>query len=352
MNNIRDLMNVSTTTSVRITAPEVYSYTDVVDGGTQMLAENGEATDIGFKTKENSWAVCRIAAKLPLSKRYIKTNGINWVVNYLANRLPKFVRVKEDFQLLFGDGSGNNCSGFTKDAQTLSLDRATYAATAISSVATWNGGTQALITFAAAHGMRSGDNLTIADATATSYNATHKSVIVVDATKVIINLTYVAEADTSAWTGSSASKWKLSIESAQLFDLLSVAKSELHTAEYEATGAILNPADFDGLGLIKATDNQYVGVSRDAFGRANINGMPIAVTNAMPAGQYLVGDFNMAVELYDYTPLAIRAYEDTTDASKNQVTWIIEEEFILAKYNPYWFMYGYVAADLAKLETA
>ena len=71
----------------------------------------------------------------------------------------------------------------------------------------------------------------------------------------------------------------------------------------------------------------------------------------MPTGQYLVGDFDMACELYDYTPLTIFASEDTTDAKKNQVTWIIEEEFILAKYNPLWFMYGYIAEDVAQLET-
>lgn len=351
--NIRDLMNVGTTDSVQITAPEVYSYTDVVDGGSQMLAENAEVQDIGFKTKENTWTISRIAASLPLSERYIKTNGLNWVVSYLSQRLPRFIRVKEDFQFLFGDGSGNNVNGFTKDAQTLTLERATYVATDFSTVAGWNSNTQSLVTFSAAHGMKNGDNLTIANATNAGYNTTHVSVQVVNATQVIINEAYVAEAAglVAAWTGYARSKWYQSIDSAQLFDVISVAKSELNTAEYSATGAVLSPADFDELGLIKGTDNHYVGISRDAYGNANINGLAIAVTTAMPAGQYLVGDFDMAVALFDYTPLTLYASKDTTDAKKNQVTWIIEEEFILAKYNPYWFMYGFIEVDKAKLET-
>lgn len=349
--NVRDLIPQSTAQSSQIVGPEVYDYTDVVNGGMQMLSENGEAQDIGFKTRENSWGVKRIAASLPMSKRWLKENGLNWIVNYLAQRLPKFVRVKEDFQILFGDGSGQNVDGLTKDAQSFNLIRGTYTAGAFASVATWESGAKSLITFAAAHGLRNGDNLTIANATEATYNATHKSIIVKSQTEVIINLAYVVEADTSLWTGSGTSKWYQSIDGAQLYDVLVVAKSEMQTAEYEVTGYVLNDADLDGIGLIKATDLQYVGVARDAFGRANINGLPIVTTNAMPAGQYLVGDFQMAVEIADYTPLQIYATEDTTDAKKNQITWIIEEEFILAKYNPFWFMYGYASEAITQLKT-
>jgi hypothetical protein len=349
--HIRDLMPIDQTDGTQITAPEVYDYTDALNGGMQMLAENGEAQDIGFKTRENTWTLNRIAAALPLSKRYLKTNGLSWVASYLGQRLPNFVRNKEDFQLLFGDGSGENVDGLTEDAQSFDLDRATYVATNFASVATWNGGTQALITFAVAHGMRNGDNLTIANATEASYNAVHESVIVRSETEVIINLTYVVEADTSAWTGSSASSWKNSIDGANIYDVVVVAANELKTGEYMATGAVLSPVDFDKMGLIKATDLQYVGVSRDAFGRVNINGLTIVQTTAMPAGQFLVGDFQMAVALSEYTPLSIRAVEDTTDAKKNQVTWIIEEEFIMPKYNPFWFIYGYIEDAKTQLET-
>jgi hypothetical protein len=350
--HIRDLMPIDSTDGTQITAPEVYDYTDALNGGMQMLAENGEAQDIGFKTKENTWTLNRIAAALPLSKRYLKTNGLSWVASYLGQRLPNFVRNKEDFQLLFGDGSGENVDGLTKDAQSFNLDRATYTAGAFASVATWNSGTQSLVTFAAAHGMRNGDNLTIANAVNAGYNTTHVSTIVRSETEVIINEAYVLEADTSAWTGSSSSSWKNSIPTPNIYDVVVVAANELRTGEYMATGVVLSPVDFDKMGLIKADDLQYVGVARDAFGRVTINGLGITQTTAMPAGQFLVGDFQMAVAISEYTPLSIRAVEDTTDAKKNQVTWIIEEEFIMPKYNPFWFIYGYIEAAKTQLASA
>ena len=102
--NIRDLMPVNQTSSSQITGPEVYDYTDDVYGGFSMLAENASSPEIGFKTKENTWSVKRIAANLPLSKRYMKENGLSWIVNYLGRRLTRFIRAYEDFQLLFGDG--------------------------------------------------------------------------------------------------------------------------------------------------------------------------------------------------------------------------------------------------------
>lgn len=354
--HVRDLMLVDSTDGTQITAPEVYDYTDAINGGMDMLAENAEAQDIGFKTRENTWTINRIAAALPLSKRYLKTNGLSWVASYLGQRLPNFVRNKEDFQILFGDGSGDNVDGLTKDAQQFNLDRATYVATDFTSIATYESGNQTLITFTAAHGMRNGDTLTIANATAgaaaTAYNKAHPSVIVKDEVTVIINVGFVADPNVNAnWTGSSASAWKESIDGAQIYDALVVAANELRTAEYMATGIVINPADFDKMGLIKANDLQYVGVARDAFGRVTINGLPIAQTTAIPAGQFLVGDFQMAVALSEYTPLSIRAIEDTTDAKKNQVTWIIEEEFILPKYNPFWFIYGFFSAAITQLET-
>lgn len=352
--HIRDLMPIDSTTGTQITAPEVYDYTDAITGGMGMLSENGEAQDIGFKTRENTWTLNRIAAALPLSKRYMKTNGLNWTASYLGQRMPSFVRNKEDFQILFGDGSGENVDGLTKDAQSFNLDRDTYVVTDVYSVATWNSGNQTVVKFNTPHLMRNGDNVTFANATNVGYNTTHLSCIVVDELNIVINEAYVAEtlAQVAAWTGSSASPWKNAVNDANIYDVIVVAANELKTGEYMATGAVLSPVDFDKMGLIKADDMQYVGVARDAFGRVNINGLSIVQAIAMPAGQFLVGDFQMAVAISEYTPLSIRAVEDTTDAKKNQVTWIIEEEFIMPKYNPYWFIFGYVEAAKTQLETA
>jgi len=353
--HIRDLMPVDTTTSTQITAPEVYDYTDALTGGFDVLGENDEAQDIGFKTRENTWTISRIAGKLPLSKRYIKTNGLRWLVSYLGQKLPNFIRNKEDYQILFGDGEGDNVDGLVKDAQTFDLTPVDYTAGAISAYAEatiLTSGDATQVTFTNPHGLRNGDTFEItAGNTDASYAAEFTSIIV-DAYNIIINVDYVGGETVANWVATGSSTWYLAVQNPQIYDVLVVSKSLLQTGEYMATGIVINPADLDKMGLIKATDDQYVGVARDAFGRITVNGLPIVTSTFMPAGQFLVGDFQMAVALSEYTSLTIKAYEDTTDAAKNQITFIVEEEFILPKYNPYWFIYGRFADAIADITAA
>lgn len=348
--HIRNLMTVRPTSGASIVAPEVTDYTDAFTAGATMLAENTEAQTSVFKTKENTWSVKRIARAMEISKRYFKTNGLGWVVNWILSRLPDQLQFVEDFQLLFGDGAGNNVSGLAKNAQSLTLS-GSFVATNFASHATYNGGTQTLVTFAAAHGLRNGDNLTLANTTGGTYNGTYTNVIVVDTKTVLINKAYSADVNVAAnWTGSWTSYWYNSIDNAQEFDVISVAKAYLAAGEYEATGCVLHSNTAEKIGLLKDLQAAYIGVSRDAAGRMNISAMPIAVTNAIPAGHFIVGDFQRACEIAEYTPLTVQLSEDTTDKKKNQITVIAEEEIIFPLYNPYWFVYGKFADAITAIE--
>ena len=348
--HVRNLMTVRPTSGASIVAPEVTDYTDAFTMGATMLAENTEAQTSVFKTKENTWTVKRIARAIEISKRYFKTNGLGWVINWILSRLPDQLQFVEDFQLIFGDGAGNNISGLAKNAQSLTLS-GSYIATNFASHATYNGGTQTLVSFAAAHGLRNGDNLTLANTAGGTYNGTYTNVAVVDTKTVLINKAFSADATVAAnWTGSWTSYWYNSIDNAQEFDVISVAKAYLAAGEYEATGCVLHSNTAEKIGLLKDLDAAYIGVSRDAAGRMNISAMPIAVTNAIPAGHFIVGDFQRACELAEYTPLTVQLSEDTTDKKKNQITVIAEEEVIFPLYNPYWFVYGKFADAITAIE--
>lgn len=348
--HVRNLMTVRPTSSASIVAPEVTDYTDAYTAGATTLAENTEASTSVFKTKENTWSVKRIARAMEISKRYFKTNGLGWVINWILSRLPDQLQFVEDFQLLFGDGAGNNVSGLAKSAQSLNLS-GTFIATNFASIATYNGGTQTLVNFAVVHGLRNGDNLTLANTTGGTYNGTYTNVVVVDTKTVLINKAYAADVNVAAnWTGSWTSYWYNSIDNAQEFDVISVAKAYLAAGEYEATGVVLHSNSAEKIGLLKDLQAAYIGVSRDAAGRMNISAMPIAVTNAIPAGHFIVGDFQRACELAEYTPLTVQLSEDTTDKKKNQITVIAEEEIIFPLYNPYWFVYGKFADAITAIE--
>ena len=351
--HVRDLLNVSETSSAQIVAGQVTGWTDSLTLGAAILAENTAASESTFTSQENTWGVKRIANSLRLSKRWFKVNGLQWVIDYVLAKLPDATYTLEDFELLFGDGSGNHVSGLAKAAQSFDLTPNAYIAGAFSSVATWNSGTQALITFAAAHGMRNGDSLIIANATAPSYNATHTAVQIVNATQVIIDLTYVAEADTSAWTGSSTNIFYHKIDNAQEYDTLAVNEALLEVDEFAVSGHVVNPQQKVQMGLLKATDDNYLNIQRDSAGRVvGVNGKPIVSTSAMPAGKFISGDFTRnGAELREFTPFNIQFYEDVDSGKSNEIVAVVEEEIIFPIYNPYAFIYGKFADAISELET-
>ena len=349
--HVRDILNVGMTDQAQIVAGQVYDFTDALTLGAVMLAENGQAPESVFKSKENTWGLKRIANSMRISKREIKTNGLQWVVDKVLAKLPDATLFVEDVQLLFGDGTGNNVKGLTVDAQALNLTPNTYAAASIASVATYKSGAQSLVTFAAVHGLKNGDSLTIASATAERYNATHTSVEVINTNQAVIDVAYIAEADTSAWTGTSASPFYHEIEDAQEYDTLAVVDAMLEAGEYSLSGHIIHPSQATKIGLLKDTLGNYLNISKDATGKiTGINGKPIVQTTAMPYGKFLSGDFTRnGVELKEFTPLNIQFVEDVTSVLKNEIVVVIEEEIIFPIYNPYWFVFGKFSTAIAAI---
>jgi len=355
--HVRDIINVGMTDQAQIVAGQVYDFSDALTMGAVMLAENGEAPESVFKSKENTWGIKRIANSMRISKRWFKTNGLQWVIDKVLTKLPDATLFVEDVQLLFGDGAGNNVKGLANDAQAFDLTPNTYVATDFSSVATYNGGTQALVTFAAAHNMKNGDNLTIADATAgapaTAYNKIHTSVEVINTTQVIIDTSYVADS-TALWTGTSTSPFYLAIDNAQEYDVLAVADATLEAGEYSVTGHVIHPSQATQMGLLKDTQGNYLAIQKNAAGKVvGVNGKPIVTTTAMPYGKFISGDFSRnGLELKEFTPLNIQFVEDVETVKKNEIVVVIEEEIIFPIYNPYWFLYGKFSTAKTELETA
>jgi hypothetical protein len=354
MSHVRDIINVGMTDQAQVVAGQVYDFTDALTLGAIMLAENGEAPESVFKSKENTWTLKRIANSMRLSKREIKVNGLQWVIDKVMAKLPDALLFVEDVQLLFGDGVGNNVKGLANEAQAFDLANNAYVGTSFASVATYNAGAQILVTFAAAHNLKNGDNLTIADATETTYNATHESVEVINATQVIVDVAYIAEADTSAWTGYSTSPFYLSIDGAQEVDVLAVSDAILEAGEYSVSGHIIHPSMATKMGLLKNTQNDYLNISKDGNGKVTgVNGKPIITTTAMPFGKFISGDFTRnGLELKEFTPLNLQFVEDVESVKKNEIVVVIEEEIIFPVYNPYWFIYGKFSTAKAQLETS
>ena len=65
-------------------------------------------------------------------------------------------------------------------------------------------------------------------------------------------------------------------------------------------------------------------------------------------GKYLIGDFNQAANLVDYTILSLEWAEDVESKLCNEVVLMAQEEVIFPIYMPWAFAYG----DLSALKAA
>ena len=353
--HVRDLMNVGMTDQAQIVAGQVYNFTDALTLGAVMLAENGEAPESVFQSKEETWTIKRIANSMRISKREIKVNGLQFVIDKVLSKLPDATLYVEDVQLLFGDNVGNNVQGLANKAKAFDLAPNTYSTGDFTSHATYNGGTQTLITFTARHLMKNGDNLILAGTTGTTYDGTHESVEVINTTQVIIDQAFTADANVLAnWTGSSESPFKNDIDNAQEYDVLAVSDATLEAGEFAVTGHIIHPSQATQIGLLKDTQGNYLAIQKDSNGKiTGVNGKPVVTTTAMPYGKWISGDFSRnGLELKEFTPLNIQFVEDVESVKKNEIVVVIEEEIIFPIYNPFWFIFGKFSTAKTQLETA
>ncbi|WP_421809057.1 phage major capsid protein [Flagellimonas sp.] len=345
--NIRDLLTVMPADLPYLAFIEVYDWDRQVGVNT----ENGELAESSFKIREATVDAKRIGTHVPISKRMIKSAA--FVVNHLAQRLPAQVRYYEDFQLLHGDGAGNNVSGIFKvasDFATLIDTALTGSAGAVASVASYDGGAKAIVTFAANQLINNGDKITFANATHTGYNAEFIAKVI-SPKQILIDKSYTAEADTSAWTFSVSSPFKDAIDAAQEIDVLKVAKTLVTVQEYTANGIVLNPVDATKIETLKGTDEHYIDVQRLENGVLTIGGVPVVETTAMPAGKFVVGDWAMAAALGQFSELTLEFSESTQEKLKNSVEAIIQEEVLFPIYNKYMFVTGDFTTGKAALET-
>lgn len=345
--NIRDLLTVSPIDLPYLAFIEVYDW----DRQVGATGENDTLSESAFKVREATADAKRIGTHVPISKRMLRS--ATYVENHLASRLPAMVRYNEDFQLLFGDGQGNNLTGLfqvARDFATIINTSETVTAGQVESVESYDDDDKALITFTVNKNIKNGDIITIANATNAGYNDSFTA-LVISPKQIVIEEAYVAEADTSAWTATINNPFADSIDSAQQIDVLKVAKALVTQEEYMASGYVLNPVDATKIETLKGNDQHYIEIQRDEQGVLRISGLPVVETTAMPAGRFACGDFRMAAALFEFTQLTLEFSESTQEKLKNSVEAIVQEEVIFPIYNKYMFVTGDFTTAAAALET-
>ena len=330
---------------------QVYDF----DRNAAFTTENGTLPESSFKVKEVQSATKRLGTYMRISKRMLKSRA--YVRSFILNMLPEAVLMAEDFQMLFGDGNGENLLGIVnysgvKGVETIIATAvSTGAAGSVKSVTAYNGGKDALVEFNKPDDlMLDGMTITFAGATTnTTINATWPVQKMSDTKIVLVGCKITAaEAGAASMTYTVNHGGYKSVDTPNSGDAIETAFAVMNYAQFNANTIVLNPITVNAIKSEKDSMGRNLGLITTVNGVNYIGGKPIVESTNIPAGKYILGDFVNGANLVDYTALTLEWCDDVESKLKNQVVLIAQEEVIMPVYMPWAFAYG----SLAALKTA
>lgn len=155
-------------------------------------------------------------------------------------------------------------------------------------------------------------------------------------------------------TAFSAGIFGLTVDNANLIDVITVAMDNIAVANHVPSVIVLHPSDLTALQLIKvsAVDQRYVTRLAEIAGSRSLDGVPIVTNTGMPVGEYLVMDASKAT-VWTKQGTTLEVGMDGNDFIKNMSTIRIEwRGAVVIKGNDLpAFVGGNIATDAALLET-
>jgi len=114
-----------------------------------------------------------------------------------------------------------------------------------------------------------------------------------------------------------------------MLDHIRAAITECQTNDYyNVNGLVINPVDWGTLETAKGSDGHYIWVTVPNGGESRLWRVPVIVSNAMTAGDFLLGDWTMGATIYDREQMDIRVSESHSDYFvKNGVAILAEERY-------------------------
>ena len=337
--------------------PQFPTYTfgqvDSVDRNIRYVTENGELPESSISLKEVTAATVRVGTHLKVSKRMLKSRI--FLRSYLLATLPDRVYLAEDWNILFGDGTGDQLLGIANQTGCVPVETiitgpiVTISAGDVDSVASYNSGADTIITFADPQpDIIEGMNITIANSGVSAFNKTWPVVKMNDRQILIKGGAYSSSLVAANMTATVNSGTYKSIAYPNSADVINTIFAVMNYAQYSPTAIVLNPITVNSIMAEKDTMGRNLALIVNNNGVKTLNGIPIIEMTSIPVGKYLVGDFANAANLIDYTSLSLEWAEDVNTKLKNYVALIAQEELIFPVYMPWAFAYG----DLASVKTA
>ena len=324
-----------------------------VDRNIRYVTENGELPESSISLKEVTANTVRVGTHISVSKRMLKSRI--FLRSYLLATLPDRIYLAEDWNILFGDGQGDNLLGIANQTGCTPVETiigsaiVTLSAGAVSSIASYNSGADTILTFAAAQpDILEGMRITIANSGVSEFNGTYDVIKMNDRQILLKGAAYSGSVTAANITGTVQSGAYHSIAYPNSADVINTIFAVMNYAQYSPSAIVLNPITVNQIMAEKDTTGRSLELIVNNGGVKLINGIPIIEMTSIPVGKYLVGDFANAANLIDYTSLTLEWAEDVNTKLKNYVALIAQEEIIFPVYMPWAFAYG----SLASVKTA
>lgn len=150
---------------------------------------------------------------------------------------------------------------------------------------------------------------------------------------------------------TAATDWaaqNVTVADASLVDVLRIAMLQIELTDHAADGIVLNPIDWATLELLKENNSKYLLANPFNQTVPRLWGLPVVSTRHMDAGEFLVGAFGQAAQLWDrQSANIVISTENKDNIERNTVTIRAEERLALTIYFPQAFVKGTAAAAVA-----
>lgn len=138
---------------------------------------------------------------------------------------------------------------------------------------------------------------------------------------------------------------KATLKNYTIIDQLRLAQLQVALSDYPANGFVLNPIDWAKIELEKDGQGRHIIGNPQSLAQPTLWGIPVVQTQAITAGSFLTGAFNMGAQIFDRQQLGVAvSTENEDDFVKNLVTILCEERLALAIYRPEAFVKGTLLA--------
>lgn len=329
---------------------QVYDF----DRNARYVTENGTLPESSIKVKEVQTTTKRLGTHIRLSKRMLQSRV--YIRSFILKMLPEAVYMAEDWNILFGDGTGENLLGIVNHPGVLPVEQiiaesvVSGNAGSVKSVSGYNSNKDTIIEFANPQDLiLDGMTITFTGATGmTALNSPNQLVKMDDRRILLKGVAYSEETSTSSMTFKVSHGAFKSVELPNSLDVVKTGFAVMTYAQYTPNAIALNPITVNSMEAEKDTTGRNLGIITTVNGVKHIAGRPIIETSNIQPGKYLIGDFIMAANIVDYSSLTLEWADDVDSKLKNEIVLIAQEEVIFPVYMPWAFAYG----DLAALKEA